>query len=329
MVFILIVLTWLAMQFWGGAAVFQRDDYFIRWHQWLDISYRNKLGETVAVALLLLIPVFALALLLHILGGWFFGLAGVLINIAVLLYACGRGDFIGKLEAYRDSFNHSDPEAVRHAADKYFNLSEFDPESSSVEGKDFTSAHASIRRSISYQAYERWFPVVFWFLILGAPGALFYRLCQIVSGRDYSLTDDTALIADPTGDENDWDAESYAENANAIVGILDWLPSRIWAFGFALCADFNAIMDVLRDQFMAVNSVKSLLEQINLAAIYGSAYAAYVADAVVDDSAINTQGSTSEIDADKAKNELDVMRQINSRVMISLLGLIAVISILA
>jgi hypothetical protein len=129
--------------------------------------------------------------------------------------------------------------------------------------------------------------------------------------------------------ESGWDAESYAENANARVGILEWLPSRLWAWGFAWCADFNAIMAVLRDQFMAVNSVKSLLEQINLAAIYGSAYAAYVADAVVEDSAINTQDSINETDADKAKNELDVMRQINSRVMISLLGLIAVISILA
>ncbi len=94
MLFIAVVLAWLAMQFWGGAALFQRDEILMQWHSWLDNEYRNRVGDTGVIIALLLLPVIATALVLYIFGGWFFGLVGLVINVVVLLYACGRGDYL-------------------------------------------------------------------------------------------------------------------------------------------------------------------------------------------------------------------------------------------
>ena len=46
-------------------------------------------------------------------------------------------------------------------------------EGGAESGEEF---HRELLQSVSYRFFEHAFPVVFWFAILGVPGALLYRL---------------------------------------------------------------------------------------------------------------------------------------------------------
>lgn len=298
MLFISIVLAWLAMQFWGGASLFQRDEILMQWHAWLDREYRNRISDTGVIIALLLLPVLATALVLYLIGGWFFGLAGLAINVAVLLYACGRGDYMAQLQAYRYSMSHLDTQAVFDAAHQYYD----------VKGDDLAIVHNKVRQKISYQAYERWFAVAFWFLILGAPGALLYRICHIVSDGSVALVDGNVESSGAYHYHS-----SYADDTNAILSFMDWLPSRLWALIVGLSGNIKAVIQVLGVKVFSMISVTLLLDRINLALVYGER----VAD-LSDDESINCS------DVAEAKNELDMIEKVDSRAMIIAMAVIAV-----
>ena len=328
MLFIAVVLAWLAMQFWGGAALFQRDEILMQWHSWLDNEYRNRVGDTGVIIALLLLPVIATALVLYIFGGWFFGLVGLVINVAVLLYACGRGDYLAQMQAYRYSMTHLDKQAVFDAADQYY----------SVKGDQLSNVHNKVRQKISYQAYDRWFAVAFWFLILGAPGALLYRICHIVSAGSVEAEGESATAQNDTdendlndSDSNNSDSEnnaddalspyrycsSYANDTNAILGFMDWVPSRLWALIVGLCGDFKAVVQVLSVKMFTATPVVALLDKVNLAIVYGDRAVSLNDDETIDCHEIS-----------EAKNELDVIEQVDSRAMIVAMAVIAVLILL-
>lgn len=302
MLFIAVVLAWLAMQFWGGAAFFQRDEVLMQWHAWLDREYRNRISDTGVIIALLLLPVLAVALVLYLLGGWFFGLVGLAINVAVLLYACGRGDYLAQMQAYRYSMSHLDTQAVMDAANQYYD----------VKGDNLAAVHNKVRQKISYQAYERWFAVAFWFLILGAPGALLYRICHIVSDGSVALVDGNVETSGAYHYHS-----SYADDTNTIINFMDWLPSRLWALIVGLSGNVKAVIQVLGTKMLTMVSVPLLLDRVNLALVYG-------------DSA-SELGDNESIDCDdvvEAKNELDVIEKVDSRAMIVAMAVIAVLILL-
>ena len=302
MLFISVVLAWLAMQFWGGASLFQRDEILMQWHAWLDREYRNRISDTGVIIALLLLPVLATALVLYLIGGWFFGLVGLAINVAVLLYACGRGDYLAQLQAYRYSMSHLDTQAVFDAANQYYD----------VKGDDLATVHNKVRQKISYQAYERWFAVAFWFLILGAPGALLYRICHIVSDGSVALVDANVESSGAYHYHS-----SYADDTNAILSFMDWLPSRLWALIVGLSGNIKAVIQVLGVKVLSMISVTLLLDRINLALVYGERVAE-----LSDNESINCS------DVAEAKNELDMIERVDSRAMIIAMAVIAVLILL-
>lgn len=308
MLFIAVVLAWLAMQFWGGAALFQRDEILMQWHAWLDREYRNRIGDTGVIIALLLLPVLATALVLYLIGGWFFGLLGLVLNVSILLFACGRGDYLAQIQAYRYSMSHLDTKAVFDAADQYYE----------VKGDNLATVHNRVRQKISYQAYERWFAVAFWFLILGAPGALLYRICHIVSNGGVTLVDDPI---------NEHESEetletyryhsSYADDTNAILSFMDWLPSRLWALIVGLSGNVKAVIQVLGTKMLSMVGVSLLLDRVNLALVYGERVAE-----LGDNESINCD------DVAEAKKELDIIEKVDGRAMIVAMAVIAVLILL-
>ena len=82
-------------------------------------------------------------------------------------------------------------------------------------------AHDSIQRGLYYDGYQRWFGVLFFYLLLGPAGALAYRLLHLC--RD-SL--EPALCA-------------------RVLHVLDWVPVRLVAAFFVITGDFVASRDAL------------------------------------------------------------------------------------
>lgn len=75
-----------------------------------------------------------------------------------------------------------------------------------------------LRRSL-----DRLFGVVFWFIVLGAFGAVLYALTRLLGDR--------------------WRGDAPFHTAVAgIVELLDWLPARLLAFSFAVVGNFDDAM---------------------------------------------------------------------------------------
>lgn len=71
-------------------------------------------------------------------------------------------------------------------------------------------------KSALIDAHKRSFAVIFWFLILGAVGALLYRL------------------VDELNDELHEIRSGFSDSANMLLNILEWPSSRLMVLGLAL-----------------------------------------------------------------------------------------------
>ena len=104
--------------------------------------------------------------------------------------------------------------------------------------------HALVQRGFIYEGYQRWFAVLFYFVLLGPAGALAYRLLQLCR-HDY----ESALV------------ERY-------LFLVDWVPARLLAAAFVLTGDFvgsyHKLLDGLLDT--ALEAVQ-LLEVVGTAAL--------------------------------------------------------------
>lgn len=210
MEFLVILIALAFVQIWGSGGPVQQDQWFDRLA--LSLSTRLK-GAQLLLSLVVAIPCLLVALLYWWLEPVAFGLLSLLLAIVVLLYSLGRGDFTNSVDTYLNSWNQGDFEAAFQYASDIGDFSQTD----SIN--DYVALHEQMRRTLFYEGLERWFSVIFWFLLLGPAGALAYRLC-FLCGRSSVLGD------------------SHKQLALRIVHYLDWLPARILAFSFNLAGDF-------------------------------------------------------------------------------------------
>lgn len=210
MEFLAVVTVLIVIQVWGHGAVIQRDD-------WVDSTYRRLQAvkdHRWRLAILILLPVVAVILVDGVLTGVLFGLPLLLFYIAVLLYALGRGDFTSELDLYVAAWQRGDLEsAYEHACQ----LEDFDGSASMHNAAEL---HEQVRRAIFYEGFERWFVVVFWFVLLGPAAALLYRLCKIMDSRIGSDASEQSLL-------------------DQMVFYIEWLPARSLALTFAIVGDFE------------------------------------------------------------------------------------------
>lgn len=210
MTFLVLVFAVAVAEWRGVPAALQRDDWFAGWSRWLAGKGLVEAAPGIGLAVLLLVPVLGLALLLDWLGGWLFGLLGIAINLAVLFFAFGRGDPATEVRHYRDDLARDDVQAAWHEAAR---LNASDPGGAA---ENWPELRAQVVEGVSYKHFERYFPTLFWFALLGAPGALLYRLCHLAA-------------ATPQGAER---------GALRLLWLLEWLPLRLLGLAFALVGDF-------------------------------------------------------------------------------------------
>ena len=250
MIIFVTLLSWGVLQAWGTAAAVQCDSYFWSWCDWVETTLGETLGELPSRILILLGPVLLLALLLHLFGGWFFGLLGLVITVIAVLYACGRGNYRSDLLLYRDALSYSDDAGVCDAAQEYQRKL---GSAASDEVLDVDAAQAAVLRAAAYLGYQRWFAALFWFVLLGAPAAVFYRCCHLL-----------AYSAEGRGGVH---GDEQQQAAIALVGWLDWIPVRLWGFGYALIADFGRVFDRLQSQMNGEHSAIDVISSVQAAAL--------------------------------------------------------------
>jgi AmpE protein len=174
-------------------------------------SLAGRWGWLPAVVL----PLLALAALQWLLSGWLYGLPGFLLQLAVLFLCWGPRDLDLDVEALASA---PDAESRRHA------LAELS------EGcVDCATSGTPLVHTVFRQGLSRWFGVLFWFLLLGAFGALMYRLAQLAAR------------------EREAAPEGQRELLRQFAPLLDWAPAQLMCLALALAAHFDAVLAAWRD----------------------------------------------------------------------------------
>ncbi|HLS99669.1 MAG: regulatory signaling modulator protein AmpE [Porticoccaceae bacterium] len=279
MTFLVLVIA-LGVVLMGAPAALQRDGWFAAWWAWLAARLGD--ADLVRLAVAVLAPVLGLALVLQLAGGWLFGLVGVAVNLAVLLYAFGRGDLDGDIRHYRDDLHREDTQAAWHDA---AGLDARHRESAAASWREL---HDQAVEAVAYRYFERYFPVLFWFLLLGAPGALLYRLAVLALGQ--------------RGDGEGRSAEGQ------LLWVLEWIPVRLVGLLFALVGNFAATVREWRETLLCATSTS--------AEVLGRVVRGALASG---DEALSTrQGAL----------EMDALVALYRRALILFLGLIALVTLL-
>lgn len=108
--------------------------------------------------------------------------------------------------------------------------------------------HRELLNHIFIASNQRIFAVIFWYGVLGLPGALLYRLM--------------AVSAENTA------GPEINNAARVMVMVMDWVPARILSFIFALAGNFTRVLNVWRKRAMlGLDGNDLLLTECGLAAI--------------------------------------------------------------
>jgi AmpE protein len=236
MSFLAIIVALLLVQAWGSGTRVHRDNWFYNWQSRVGAW---GVSGGLKLALLVLPPVLATSLLLDALEPVLFGLLWIVLAAGLLLYAFGRGDFHVLMQRYRSHCHSGDFEAAYLSAGAEFGWEPGvnDPESAQ-------EVHALIQRELLYEGYQRWFAVLFYFVLLGPAGALAYRLLQLCR-------------------------ESVEPQvARRWVSLADWVPARLLAATFAVTGDFVGSRDALLGVFQRASlGARELLYKVAIVAL--------------------------------------------------------------
>ena len=217
MTFLAMVIALLLFHIWGAGNSLQQDGWFLRFQSWVR---GWGFSPAIALAIYILIPVFVTGFFLSAIEGWLFGLLWIAAAAVILVYSFGRSDHEALIDRYYRYCMSGDFEAAQLFAQSELGVELAGEESDSQEG-----VHKVVERELLYLGYQRWFAVLFYFVVLGPIGALAYRLLQHSVGMP------------------------EREQAVRLLFYADWIPARLLAAGFALTGDFMASRDRLISSF--------------------------------------------------------------------------------
>jgi AmpE protein len=197
----------------------RRYDWFIRWLEWLAAQLGDNATWRGVGGLLFAIvpPLLVVGLVQLVLRGDFYGFPAFLFALAALFYAWGPRDLDHDVEAVVDA---TDANARRDAAARLFP----ERESPSLDG-------GSLVEAVFRCALWRWFGVLFWFLLLGAFGALLYRLVSLCA----------------QGEAQKRLPEGASQAARTVLAFLDWPVAQLMTLSLALVGNFDSVFSAWKD----------------------------------------------------------------------------------
>lgn len=192
--------------------------WFDRWLRWLDAQFGQDgfWAGRYGIVLALLPVLLGVALLQWLLHAPLLGLLSLLFGVVVLVYAWGPRDLDVDVEALLDAH---DPTARRDAIAALWPVDE-----------PVTADGPALVEAVFRSALQRWFGVLFWFLLLGPAGALLYRLSALASVGEY---------AKQLPHEN-------RAGARTLHALLDWPVAQLMTLSIALVGNFDAVFNAWR-----------------------------------------------------------------------------------
>ncbi len=176
--------------------------------------------------LLAVVPVALVTLIVYAVSRHVSGLLALAWNVAVLYLALGFRQFSHFYTNVMLQLRAGDLAQARAA------LSEWRGE----PGRELTAgetARVAIELGL-IRSHRHVFGVMAWFIVLGPVGAIGYRLAALLNDRWGGVEDDAA--------------GGFGRFAQRAFAVIDWLPTRLTAFGFAMTGDFMGAVECWREQ---------------------------------------------------------------------------------
>jgi AmpE protein len=202
----------------------------LRESRWLDpyfdsadraLGSRAGPGVLLVAIVLVALPVLPVALVSKALEPHLLGLLQFAFVVLVLLFSFGPRDLKDEVDDYVQAIERHDRDEVLRRGKE---LLESGPTMHSL------GAREALEEAIFIQANNRIFGVIFWFVVLGAPGAWAYRVSDMLRRR---AVFEAARQGVPRmrGD--------LGHALGLVHGILAWLPARLAAASYALAGSFE------------------------------------------------------------------------------------------
>ena len=163
-----------------------------------------------------LAPLFlALSLLFALTNHRLYGLLDMLLTLCCVLYCFGPENIFSQLTAYLDARKLGS--SVEVAVSEKIILG--------YSSRTFLEADQAIIRKLLIQLNRNLFSVLFWLMIMGPIFVVTYRLLCLLSAQGH-------------------------KKAERLARYVEWLPARCLALFYALCGNFKASFETLRDQVL-------------------------------------------------------------------------------
>lgn len=194
--------------------------WFDQYKHWMLDNLPGLSNQGTSSIVILLLPVMLLmGFFQHAIADVFLGLFSLLFGIAVFAYCLGPGDINREIDCFLEAWESGDEEKARKCA-------------SAIMGKEAPNAPdqqiAEVMHAVLHEPNDRFFSVIFWFVVLGPFGALLYRLTSYTMRRASNKTLKSA--------------------ARRLQAILAWAPAHLVAVGYALTGNYEGASASYREK---------------------------------------------------------------------------------
>lgn len=185
--------------------------WFDKYSQWMINHMPGLVEQGASSIVILLLPVMLVAgLIQNTLADTFFNIFSLMYGFLAFVYCLGPGDLDKEIDCYLRARESADEDMAYKCASAIMGeKASKSPDQQTVD----------VMQNILYQSNDRFFAVIFWFVILGPFGALLYRLTSYTSKRSNNKTLTAAAVR--------------------LQAILAWLPAHLVAGGYALTGNYE------------------------------------------------------------------------------------------
>lgn len=237
--FIVILIALLVERFFDWSHLRQWD-----WYTGLERMAAQKLPGASPYLVLggVIVPsLLVLRILQSLLSRSIFGLGWFLLSLLVVLYCFGPKNLWADAFASISSLTSQGAEKSAETLQSTFNVN---------TANATESVQQQLTNQIIIAANQRVFAIVFWYLLLGLPGALCYRLAN-VSAHNSEMPD-------------------VSKAARQLQDAMDWLSVRALTFIFAIGGNFTRVLTCWRQRLtMGLDGNDIIMTECGLAAITG------------------------------------------------------------
>ncbi|NRD75530.1 beta-lactamase regulator AmpE [Shewanella sp. VB17] len=201
----------------------------------------KQLTSDVMMVLALILPAITVQVAMWAVDGFFWGGVSLILWIGISILCFSHQKQRQLFKSYMLAACRGDSQACYHFAD------ELDP-SVPLEAISTEDLGTRVGQIVAWSNYRFYGAVALFLIILGPAGAVFYCTVRYFNDESQKLNLDFPLVIDA-------------------LKILDWLPSRIFAFGYVLSGQFSHAFVCWRQYGFSIScSARDIVMQVALAA---------------------------------------------------------------